>query len=565
MSIRVTRGAWAEPGTSEANPTGSWRLERPMHQYRPAPCHAACPAGEDPQGYIAALQEGHPREAWEILVAANPLPAITGRVCHHPCERGCNRGEFDEAIAIHGVERFLGDEAIRQGWDYGVCADRARGAPVAVVGAGPAGLSAAWHLTARGYRVTLFDAAARVGGLLRAAIPPYRLPRDVLDAELERLLGVGFETRLRTRLGREMSLGELQEDFAAVMLAPGTQHPRRWDVDGATPSDLRPGLDLLRDWAAGSGLAPGRRVAVVGGGNTAMDLARALRHSGAEEVHVITFQCLPDPCAAPEEAMSAIPREIDQAREEGVIIHDRRSIRRLLLRGERVVGVELVRAREMDCGEGRRELVTFEGTETVLELDQVIPAVGQEVDPEGMNGLLRGGFLRPDPWGRIPGREGLYCGGDARGDRGTVSAAIGDGRRAAKAIDDFLRGRELPEYGLPEGLPFAQLNTSYFDHAGRPGEAVVPVPDRGPEVEVEQGFSASQIRAEAGRCMSCGNCLACDNCWTLCPDASVLKTVEQASDGSHYRFDYDFCKGCGICARECPTGYIRMVPEPPAR
>lgn len=560
MSIRVTRGGWASPGTSEAYRTGTWRVERPVHRHSAAPCHAACPAGEDAQAYLAALEEGAPRRAWEILVAANPLPAITGRVCHHPCERACNRGQLDEPIAIHGVERYLGDEALRQGWDYGVHAPSS-GRSVAVVGAGPAGLAAAYHLAARGHRPTLFDAAPQAGGLLRGAIPPYRLPRDVLDAELERLLGVGFDTRFHHRLGRDVSLDELEADFDAVFLGPGTQRPRPWEVDGASPADLHHGLDLLREWVDMGTLAGGDRVAVVGGGNTAMDLARVLRHHGAREVHVITYQTRPGPDVPAEETMSAIPREIDEAQLEGVTIHDGRGIRRLLLRGERIVGVELVRMRKMDRGEGRREVVSFEGTETVLDVDQVIPAIGQQVDAEGLTGLVDDGFLRPNDWGRLPGRSRVWAGGDARGDHGTVTEAIGDGRRAAQAIDDALQGRTPAALDQPEGLPFRALNPAYFDAAARPEEPSVPPKKRAGGVEVQQGYSPQAIHHEAGRCLSCGNCLACDNCWTLCPDSAVLKTTETASDGSHYVFDYDYCKGCGLCARECPTGFIAMEEE----
>lgn len=394
------------------------------------------------------------------------------------------------------------------------------------------------------------------------ALPAGHMAREVLDAELERLLAVSFETRLNKRLGRDMSLDELQADFDALFLAPGNQRPKAWDVGRVTPSDLQSGFEMLRHWVdVGSLPVTARSVAVVGGGNTAMDLARVLRHHGVEQVHVITFQALPGEAVGREEVMSAVPREIEQALEEGIVIHERRGVHRLLLRGERVVGAELVRMKELDRGDGRRELVTFEGTETVLDVQQVIPAIGQQVEPEGLAALVRDGFLRPDPWGQLPGERPLYCGGDARGDRGSVSAAIGDGRRCSKAIDDTLHGRARLGFRLPEGMAFSGLNTAYFEISPRAHEVRVPVNERGPDVEVDGGYSAEDIHGEARRCLSCGNCLACDNCWTLCPDSAVLKSREQASDGSHYVFDYDYCKGCGLCARECPTGYIAMVEE----
>ena len=248
MTTTLTRGAYARAGSSIELNTGDWRTQRPVHLHSDAPCHSACPAGENPQAWLARVAEGNPRAAWESLVSANPLPAITGRVCHHPCEPACNRGSFDEPIAIHGVERFLGDCAIAQGWNYPVTQPEAGAAEVAVVGGGPAGLSCAYHLLRRGYRVRLFEARAQAGGMLRMALPPYRLPRDVLDREVERLIEAGIRFVPNHRLGREMSLEELRGDFGAVFLAPGTERGRTWNVDGVVPHDLRSGLDLLMEW-----------------------------------------------------------------------------------------------------------------------------------------------------------------------------------------------------------------------------------------------------------------------------------------------------------------------------
>jgi formate dehydrogenase beta subunit len=558
----LTRSAFAYPGTSLAFKTGSWRIQRPIHQHRPAPCHNACPAGEDAQAYLGLLSEGKPQKAWEAIVSANPLPAITGRVCHHPCESACNRGQYDEAIGIHGVERFLGDEAIRLGWAYPVVPPMAEARQVAVVGAGPAGLSAAYHLLRSGYRVSLFDSLPEAGGTCRMAIPPYRLPRNVLDAEIDRLLATGIDFRAQQKLGRDVSLDELRQDFGATFLAPGTQKNREWSIDGVVPRDLHVGLDLLKEWMTVGSMIQASSVAIIGGGNTAVDMARVLKRCGVPEVHIITHEALPADGVAPEDAMRAIPREIAQAQEEGVIIHPHRGILRLILRGERVVGVEMAHMKKLQRSGGKVERVMFEGTETVMHVDQVIPAIGQQVDDTGIAELLhRKAFLEPDPQGALPGHPGVFVGGDARPGRGSVSAAVGDGRRAASSIDRFLQGKAAEASPPGKPIAFDQLNLNYFEPAARTEASILPPDQRQGQEEIESSLDPNQARHEADRCLSCGSCFACDNCWTLCPDSAVLKTTEQATDGSHYVFDYDYCKGCGLCAHECPCGYIAMEDE----
>lgn len=558
----LTRGAFALPGTSLAFKTGTWRVQRPVHHYRPAPCQHACPAGEDAQAWLSLLAQGQPQQAWEAIVRANPLPAISGRVCHHPCESACNRGQYDAAIGIHSVERFLGDEAIRLGWAYPVAPSTASARRVAVVGAGPAGLSAAYHLLRTGYRVVLFDSLPLAGGTCRMAIPPYRLPRNVLDAEVERLLSGGIDFRAQHQLGRDVSLDELRQDYGAVFLAPGTQKHREWSIDGVVPRDLHVGLDLLKEWMTVGSMIQASSVAIIGGGNTAVDMARVLRRCGVPQVHIITHESLPGAGVPPGDAMRAIPREISQAQEEGVIIHPHRGILRLILRGERVVGVEMAHMRKQPRPDGSVQRVMFEGTETVLHVDQVIPAIGQQVDEFGMADLLhRQAFFAPDALGALPGHPGVYVGGDARPGRGSVSAAVGDGRRAAAAIDHFLHGLEQAPDQPADVLAFEQLNLNYFEHVARVDASILPPEQRSGQAEIEGGLDANQAGHEAGRCLSCGNCLACDNCWTLCPDSAVLKTTERAGDGSHYVFDYDYCKGCGLCAHECPCGFIAMRDE----
>lgn len=558
----IPRGAFANPASSLQYHTGTWRVQKPLHEHRAAPCHNACPAGEDAQAYLAKIAEGRFQEAWEIIVKVNPLPAVTGRVCHHPCEDACNRGQYDDALAIHSAERFLGDEAIKNNWAYPVQPPSNSAPPVAVVGAGPAGLSAAYHLIRRGYNVTLFDELPEAGGVLRTAIPQYRLPRDVLQAEVSRLLAVGMRFEPQKRLGRDFYIEDLQRDFAAVFLAIGNRHGREWSIDGVTPRGLRNGLELLEEWVALGSVPTPQSVAIVGGGNTAVDIARVLKRTGTREVHVITHQALPGLDIPPEVTMTAIAREIFQAQDEGVIFHEFRGIRRLILRGEKVVGLELVHMKKVPQANGKFETKAFEGTETVLHVEQVIPAIGQEVLPFGVESLLENKpFFTVDHWGALDRHPGIFVGGDARGGRGTLSRAVGDGRRAADAIDAYILGRDLPHPDASQVVSYSQINLNYFEHAARTQAPILPVEARISCEEVEGGLSQPEIFAESQRCFSCGNCFACDNCWTFCPDSAVLKTTELASDGSHYIFDYDYCKGCGLCAHECPCGFIAMKEE----
>jgi NADPH-dependent glutamate synthase beta subunit-like oxidoreductase/ferredoxin len=562
MGMRLTPGAFAHPGSSLRYHTGSWRMQRPVHRHRAAPCHTACPSGEDAQAWLALVEQERFREAWECIVRANPLPAITGRVCHHPCEHACNRGRFDQPVAIHHVERWLGDRAIQEGWDYPAAAAAPAGTPVAVVGSGPSGCSAAWHLAQQGYPVHLYEALPVAGGLLRSALPPYRLPRTLLESELERLLSTPIDFRPAQRLGRDYSLAELQADYAAVYLAPGTQRSRAWDIDGATPHDLHIGLDLLKRWVDVGSIPEWSSVAIVGGGNTAIDLARVIRHAGVKEVHVITHQSLPHAGIRQEDAMPAIVREIEQALEEGVIIHEHRGVQRLVLRGERVVGLELVHRKKMREQQATRRFVSFEGTESLLYADQVIPAIGQTVDPKGLEALLdHASHLAADAVGRVTGHPGIYTGGDARGDRGSVTEAIGDGRVAALAIARDLQRLKDSDTTEPVPVAYDELNLNYFERQARPATPRLPVDQRTAEAEVTGSLQRAEVVGEGQRCLSCGNCMTCDNCWTLCPDVAVLKTRDPEDENSGYVFDYDYCKGCGLCAHECPTAYIVMEDE----
>jgi len=359
-----------------------------------------------------------------------------------------------------------------------------------------------------------------------------------------------------------MRLDELQANFKAVFLGPGTQRNQSWSIDGVVPRNLYSGLDLLKEWIDIGNVPVPKSVAIVGAGNTAVDIARVMKRAGVIEVHIISHKPIPGPGVPPEEAMPAIPREVQEALEEGVLIHEYRGIRRLILRGERVVGLELVHMKKLMQPSGKLKRIAFEGTETILNVEQVIPAVGQVIDPLGMERVAEThSYITTDHWGQITGHPGIYAGGDVTGRAGTVTAAVGQGRRAAEAIDCNLQAKDLPPKPELKPIGFEKLNLNYYEPSPCVKEPTLPVEQRISDEEITTTLSGPLITVESQRCFSCGNCLACDNCWTLCPDSAVLKTKELASDGSHYVFDYDYCKGCGLCAHECPCGYIDMLDE----
>jgi 2-oxoacid:acceptor oxidoreductase delta subunit (pyruvate/2-ketoisovalerate family) len=518
---------------------------------------------EDIPVYLAHMALDEPRKAWESLVAANPLPAVTGRVCPHPCESSCNRGLYDSAVSIHSVERFLGDMALKEGWPYPVGSPEKKETPVAVVGGGPAGLSCAYHLLLMGYPVTLFEAQPEAGGICRQAIPDYRLPAETVAGEVSRILDLGIDFRPRTKLGRDLSLRDLEEGFSAVFLAPGRQAGREWSVARASPDILLNGLDLLKELKNIGSLPNWPRVVIVGGGNTGVDLARTLKRAGSREVHIVTDEDLPSQARdnAPA-AMPAIPREIAMAQDEGIVFHPRRTVHRLLIREGKVQGVEIVHAlKEVSNSPPLHR--TFSGTETILEADQVIPAVGQVVSPEGLERLLSAGrFIPAGPGDLVTGTSRIFAGGDACHGGGSVAHAVGSGHRAALGIDTLIRNREggAPPEAPP--IPYSGLNLRYFDHSASLSPHELPVTKRAGFDEIDLPHSRGEIVREAARCLSCGHCMECDNCWTLCPDNAVLKTGATGPERLPYVFDYDYCKGCGLCAKECPSGHIRMVPEP---
>jgi NADPH-dependent glutamate synthase beta subunit-like oxidoreductase len=528
--------------TSRANKTGSWRTERPHYVRRLPPCSHACPAGEDVQGWLYHAEEGNYEAAWRRIMDDNPFPAIMGRVCYHPCETACNRGQLDEAVGINAVERFLGDEAIAEGWTVEPIAEPT-GKRVLVVGAGPSGLSAAYHLARLGHSVVIRDAGPLAGGMMRFGIPTYRLPRDVLQAEVDRILAMGVELRLDSKVDDVFEA--MKEGFDAAFLAVGAHLAKRAYVPAGEAARILDAVALLRSMEGGEKPLLGRRVAVYGGGNTALDVARTAKRLGAEEA-VIVYRRTRD-------RMPAHDFEVEEALEEGVMMRWLSTIKR--------------------ADEGRLVLERMElddsgfpqptGEVEELEADSLVLALGQECDlslVEGVPGIeIEDGVVQVGP-NLMTGHPGIFAGGDMVPAERTVTVGIGHGKQAAGAIDAWLREAAYEPPGEPEIATFEKLNIWYYADAPATERPKLELARRRETFEeVVGGLDQDNALFEARRCLSCGNCFACDNCYGVCPDNAVVKLGPGAP--YEYEIDLDFCKGCGICAEECPCGAIEMRPE----
>ena len=532
-----------EVGSSRANRTGSWRTERPVYEHRLPPCAAACPAGEACQEWLYLAEDGSYEAAWRRIMADNPLPAVMGRVCYHPCETACNRTHLDEPVGVNAVERFLGDLAIEQGWTVEVTAPPS-GKRVLVVGAGPSGLSAAYHLRLLGHEVEVHEAGPVAGGMMRFGIPAYRLPRAVLDAELARIEALGVTVRTGTKVA-DLPATMADGGFDAAFLAVGAHIGRRTEIPAGESARILDAVSLLRSME-GSGERPllGRRVVVYGGGNTAMDAARTAKRLGATDAVVVYRRT--------RDRMPAHDSEVEEALAEGVLMRWLSTITRA------DAGEVVVERMELDASGFPQPT----GETEVLAADSVVLALGQDADLSllaGVDGVeVEHGVVRVGP-DLMTGAAGIFAGGDMVPDERTVTVAVGHGRRAAHHVDAWLRGTT---WSPPPPAPPAtadRLNTWYYADAPR---TVRPVLDavrrRSTFDEVVGGLDVTNALFEARRCLSCGNCFGCDNCYGVCPDNAVIKT---GADGG-YAIDLDFCKGCGVCAQECPCGAISMVAEP---
>ena len=529
--------------TSLANHTGAWRSERPVYVDGLPPCNHACPAGENVQGWLYAAEDGSYETAWRQIVQHNPLPAVMGRVCYHPCETACNRAELDAAVGINSLERFVGDEAIRRRWRLPEPL-AATGRRVLVVGAGSAGLSAAYQLRLRGHEVEIHEAGAEPGGMMRFGIPAFRLPRDVLDAEIARLLDLGITLRVGTRVS-DLQATMLEGGFDAAFLAIGAQLSHRAYLPVGQASRVLDALSLLGSAASGERPQLGRTVIVYGGGNTAMDAARTAKRLGAEEAVIVYRRT--------QAQMPANRLELREALEEGVQVHWLRTITQ--------VEQGRLTIERMELDDEGHPWPTGELEE--LEGDTVILALGQDVDRgmlDGVAGLrMIDGVVEVDET-MMTGAPGVFAGGDVTPSTRSVTVGVGQGRTAAEHINGWLtQERSVVPVDARTAVPLASLNPWYYSDAPHEMRPRVEAARRTADfAEVVGGLSSETALYEARRCLSCGNCFGCDNCIGVCPDNAVLRI----DSGHGYAIDYDYCKGCGLCATECPCGAIVMEPEP---
>ncbi len=530
-----------DPGSSLANRTGTWRTSRPVYVDRLPPCNHACPAGEDIQDWLYHAESGDYEKAWRSLVRNNPMPALMGRVCYHPCEGACNRGSVDEAVNIHAVERFLGDLAIRNGWKFATDAAPS-GRSVLVVGAGPSGLSAAYHLARLGHRVTIREAGPMAGGMMRFGIPKYRLPRDILDAEVARILEMGVVLELNSKVTNVLEAMQAGGHDAAF-LAVGAHIGRRTAIPALDASHILDAVSVLRGMETGEPPKLGRRVVVYGGGNTALDVARTAKRMGATEALIVYRRT--------REQMPAHESELQEALDEGVMVKWLNTIKNVQ---DTAFTVEKMVLDEKGFPQPTGELET-------IEADTLVLALGQDVDLgllDGVPGILaEGGTVKVDG-NMMTGHPGIFAGGDMVPSERTVTVAIGHGKKAARNVDAWLRGSTYAPPPKHEIARFDLLNPWYYSEAPKTVQPVLDIIRRQSTFgEVLGGLDESNALFEARRCLSCGNCFECDNCYGVCPDNAVIKL----GPGKRFEFNYEYCKGCGLCAVECPCGAIAMQAE----
>lgn len=542
-----------KPIIKAASTGGDISPQRPFYIPKTAPCISTCPCGTDIRGWLITIaqQEAYGRTsqeayrlAWEKITDRNPFPAVCGRVCPALCEEKCNRKQKDGAVAVNALEQFVGDFGLEHGLELARLPGEEKAERIAVVGAGPAGLSCAYQLARRGYSVTVFEAFSQPGGMLRYGIPKYRLPREVLDGEIGNILKLGVELKCNTALGRELSLADLRRDYKAVFVGIGAHAGIRLRIPGEDAPNVFTGTEFLNRANSGEEVQVGRKVIVVGGGDTAIDSARVSRRLGAE-VTVLYRRSRSE--------MPAIKPEIEGALEEGVAIEFLAAPVEILQKDGVAVGVRSIR---MGLGEpdasGRKRPVPIPGSEFDLEADAIVAAISQEPGVDGLDIPAKGAWIQAQG-PQVAGLEGVFTGGDDV-ELGLVTIAIAQGRFAAEAIDAYIQGKPFEKPATPAAIAVDRVKLDWYKPAERHERPHVPPAERAPDTEVQLALSEAEALEEAKRCMSCGMCMDCETCWMYCTNNCFVKLPK----GEHYRVKLEVCNGCKKCAEACPCGFIEM-------
>jgi NADPH-dependent glutamate synthase beta subunit-like oxidoreductase len=536
-------------------------LVQPEQQRKAPPCGAACASGADVRGWIALIAQREKlglsdadayTRAWNLVAAVNPFPATLGRICPHPCEAGCNRRDKDGAVSINAMERFLGDWGLNRELALPLAESDKRGESVGVIGAGPAGLSFAYQMARRGYRVTVYEKQERPGGMLYFGIPQYRLPEAVLEAEIGRILDLGVDLRLNTAIGRDITVQQLRDLHDAVFLGIGAGGGLNLGIPGEDGTGVWTGTDYLSQLNRGNAPELGAHVVVVGGGNTAMDAARAARRTGAQ-VTVLYRRT--------RKEMPAIETEIDDALAEGVEIA---YLAAPVAIGRESGRVQSVRVQKMELGEpdnsGRRKPVPVSGSEYDIAASAMVAAVSQEPDWEGLHELRNGKiWIHAGSNGAV--EHGLWAGGDALG-LGIAGLAIAQGRQAAEAV--HAQWRELSTQSMSNSAVAATASAKpdYYPAMPRSNSPYRIVTARlaQPDMEVQQTMSERAFLDEVSRCFSCGSCFGCEQCYMFC-NAGGFSKLQQVAPGQYFSLSLDCCESCGKCIEMCPCGYLSPRPR----
>lgn len=530
---------------------------RPKFVEKTPPCIHNCPNHNKIRDAVMTISKAEDygkdydqaiEEAWHLFMETTPFPSVCGRVCPHPCEGECNRKDVESGLAVNNMERFIGDFGLEKKLVPKKLTEEKREEKIAVVGSGPGGLSCAYQLARRGYPVTVYEAFPKSGGMLRYGIPPYRLPHDILDAEVERIVSMGVEIKYNTMVGKDVPYDELKKECRAIFVALGAQQGISLRVEGEDAENVFTGTDFLHRANSGEAIDVGDNVVVIGGGDTAIDAARVSRRLGANAT--ILYR-------RTKQEMPAIDEEIVGAEQEGVKIEFLAAPLEIYKEGNRAIGMKCQR---MELGEpdasGRRRPVPIEGDTFDLQFSTLIAAISQKPDFTGVEELIEGkNWIKVDEQGKTK-VDNMYSGGD-NVNLGLVINAIYDGRRAAEAIHEMITGEPIPQEPQQQIVRSEKMSLSYYDKKDRSTVKELPVEERfaTQNAEITSTLTREEAITEAKRCLSCGRCFDCGTCWSYCQEGGIHKPLVK---GEPYRLDLSICVGCKKCAESCPCGYIDM-------